>query len=1024
MIQKIGKRFDIISNKSSNRESKQTVKQNQSTNPIEKSSINSALLQKYYISFGSKNDVQTEERLEILKSNYNQGARDLVDSATSIAKKNKHAEINENHIQMAAMTSLRDYVNDIDSGVKELNLEGNYALPGYFSEKTTPQIFKDKKLRKKVAPFLNEEIDKLDKILSETPKSATKAQPKLSKNIVSGLYDLFSDICMRNSRDFVPVDDAHFMEVIEDFDGPKSGNFKKFIWRFSEKFMVDGRPPEEKVHLKIYDDKAKNILKNLSLGTNMFVLHDLNANPMYLVDSVEDVLNNQGAEIGKINKNNTKITMMNNNVKEAFFNHKINELANDKVNNHIVVVDMDSLFINSIHLVPGPEGPTAKMNVSPEFFNKIIEQPKNIKFIVIEGKSSYYSNMADPYFAKAFENFGDIPFHTLNTEQAKTAFREQPLLMSKIEGQFSKKAIDKAVESAAPLEGSYPEKAQRLMKKLSSYYVDKKDISDKDVDKYVSEAKDLFKITNEGSSVEVIFDTGKKLDDFLGKNATKKEAEAIIKQIKKGALGTKGKLIYPQDGSVGAGRKFFAKAIATETKSPYVQLNARDFSTQEVDIFGGEILSPENAVKKVFSLVKTQAEASPHKSAVVFIEDFERLVFGDGFSQGYAKAMSQLSREMDTANKKGLNILVLGSTRYGEWADACAANELKFIDRVEVETPSRNIEAREEILSNLIKKKKLKIAGANEVEKKELVKLMAETSNYFPFVDLRNFVDKVKTVAFEKGHKQIAKDDITEGYLQLTTGRPASGPISQHRKEIVTSHEWGHATNLEVMWNIAKKQNTPWHLPDRVNFITLDPRGDFGGAMYHKNSANEEHLFETSFAEGVCSYGGHSAQKKFFNIDGSYGIASDFESATRSANLAAGFMGQGHYTGKISLGGMILPPSSEIAKNIEKDTEVMTKNQLLVSDLITEHYAGFNIDSTKKYSHLVGTGDCLVQGDTFRQEMKDWIAKQTKSKKAELDALDKKIVEIMEATKKGKLYTISKPAEAFKKVLKTALRFR
>lgn len=1022
MIQKIGKRFDIISNKTNHSENKQTVKENQSSNPIEKSSIDSALLQTYYVSFTGESTAETAQKRKLLKANYTKSAHELIDSAANIAKKYGHSEINEDHIMLAALKSVRSFIGDVEIGSKELDLSSSYSMPGYFADKISPKIYKDKKLITKTKEVFNEEIINLEDKLAKFPKSKTTiSKPQLSKNIVSGTMDLFNNICAENQVEFVPIQDAAFLNVMNEQEQDESKNtLKQFITKLSNKIIIEESSSEDKIHLSIFDQKARNILKNLSLGTNMFITHEKDSNPKYLIESVSDVLNNQGAEFNNLNKNNTKITVFNENIRGNFFTQKVKELGKDVTNNHILVLNMNSLVENEMRIID--EKPS--MMLGQNFLMSIKEPPKNVKLIFIQDKNIYYSSLNNPLFKDIYNNFGEISFPVLNVEQTKQAFKEQSKLMKKIEPPFAQKAVNRVIEVAGGMEGDSIEKTQKLMKKIASYYVDKETINENDVKKYVMNAKDLFKLAKEGSSVKVVFDTGKKLSDILGKQATKREAEAIVRQIKKKTLGTKGAMIYPQDGTVGGGRKVTAKAIAGETKSPYIQLDAKDFSTHEVDIFGGDILSPEKAVEKVFSIVTPHAEASPHKSAVILIEDFERLVFGDGFSPGYAKAMSQLSREMDEANKKGLNILVLGATRYQEWADACSENELKFINKVEVETPSRNINARKEILISEIKKKKIKLAATTEEDKKGLVNMMAETSEGFPFVYLKNFVDKIKAVAFERGHKEIQKKDITEGYLQLTTGRPASAPISEAEKMVVTSHEWGHATNAQVMWNLAEKQNIPWRLPNKVNFITLDPRGWYGGAMYPKNGGNHEHSFETKFADIVCDYGGHSAEKKFYKIDGSWGISADIEMATHTANVSAGYMGQGHYTGKISLGGMILPPSNEVAKNIEKDTDIMTKNGLLVSDLITDVYADFNIEATKKYSPLVGTGDCLVQGDTFRQEMNDWISKQSKAKKAELDALEKKILEISEATKQGKLYTISKPVEALKKVLRPILRFR
>ena len=121
---------------------------------------------------------------------------------------------------------------------------------------------------------------------------------------------------------------------------------------------------------------------------------------------------------------------------------------------------------------------------------------------------------------------------------------------------------------------------------------------------------------------------------------------------------------------------------------------------------------------------------------------------------------------------------------------------------------------------------------------------------------------------------------------------------SDHRKKIVTSHEAGHALTLQIMYNAAAKQkNMPWRLPDKVNFITLDPRGYYGGAMFHKDSENEENTFEKIIADLVCSYGGHSAEKTLYDYSGSYGITSDLENARYLAEAAVADMGMGAKTG-------------------------------------------------------------------------------------------------------------------------------
>lgn len=138
------------------------------------------------------------------------------------------------------------------------------------------------------------------------------------------------------------------------------------------------------------------------------------------------------------------------------------------------------------------------------------------------------------------------------------------------------------------------------MKHIVSYNIDKRDINEKDVANYVKEATNLFKKGNDDSSIEVVFDTGKSIKQMVGKDSTKKEALSLVKQIKSNKMGTKGVIIYSQDGSAGGGRRFTAQAIAGDAKVPYIEMNTMDFGTKEVGIMGGAGLSPEASMKNYF----------------------------------------------------------------------------------------------------------------------------------------------------------------------------------------------------------------------------------------------------------------------------------------------------------------------------------------------------------------------------------------------------------------------------------------
>ena len=178
--------------------------------------------------------------------------------------------------------------------------------------------------------------------------------------------------------------------------------------------------------------------------------------------------------------------------------------------------------------------------------------------------------------------------------------------------------------------------------------------------------------------------------DKKSENYIVKEAENIIKQIKNKTMGTKGFIVYSQDGMAGGGRRHTAEVRAGGTKVPFVSINTMDFGTKDVDLFGGTIMSPEASIKKLFSLVTTQAEANPHKAAVLFIDNFEYFSVGEFISEYHQKAMAQLIREMSNAQKKGLNIVVMGSVSDPRFIGTSTMKSFLFNDNIEISSPAIN----------------------------------------------------------------------------------------------------------------------------------------------------------------------------------------------------------------------------------------------------------------------------------------------------------------------------------------------
>lgn len=957
----------------------------------------------YYVSFtgkiGQKDVPASYEEYQ----QFDNAAVNIISKATNLAKKYNHKQVTQYHFMSTAFGDTIDYIDKLNSGKADLYIPSDGEGPSYFTSLFSKDLFENPKYRAAFREILLNEKQTVDSILSKLPKRPEKSRQRIK---VSELF--YNDV--ENSRESQMREET-IVNGFDIYNGafnsviPEYKNFtNNFRMKVNDVLMLENHKDDERMYFPNYDKKAETVMKNLNLGTNMFITYDNEkVNPNYFMPALLKAFQNSGQ---KLNPENTEIIEFNKNVEMAPLILKLRELVKDKDKNHIVIFSQFNLARNAII---ESDGQVAKFMMPEEYINFIKNTPKNLRLVVFDAKDNYLSYLQNAIIANAFKDFGEITIPVLNSGDVLNAFIDDKGFLDKSAKNISKKALEKIVNTSSQIDGILPDKTFNLMKKISSCYIDKKEITVKDVDDYIKEADYLFKQTNNDSSVEIVFDTGKRLKDIIGKSNTKKEAESLVRQIKNKKTGTKGFILYSQDGMAGGGRRHTAEAIAGEANIPFVAINTLDFGTKDVDLFGGLVMSPEASIKKIFSLASTQAEANPHKAAMLFIENFEYFSVGEMVSEYHQKAMAQLIREMENAQKKGLNIVVMGSVSNPDFIGEAAMKSFKFNDNIEISSPAFNKEERFEILKYILKKNRIKVAGSKE-EQESLLKDISKTLRGFSFIELKSFIKKAESIAQERNHKEITKADMTESYLRLTTGRPAAANDMPHEKEIVARHECGHAVTLQVMNNLFKNHGKPWHIPDTVNFITLDPRSYYGGAMYPKIDSNTKFSFEKAFSDIVCSYGGHSAEKYFYDMDGSWGITGDLDNVTSMAENMVKVMGQGFYTGKISLANRFDGKdysrimTDDLRNRVSADVMVITRNALTASDFIVSTYADFIKEFSDKYAPFVGTGDCLVDGDTFRKELAEWKARQPKEVQNDIEALDRILLDIIVYAKNGKIY--------------------
>ena len=941
-----------------------------------------------FVSFGSKEtESATNEVSKLKKIMYSTDApaKNMINELASEAKESGYSKITTLHVLKHGLKEVDKYIDTLNTGKKEPKVKPSTVE--LLAELVNPDMFSKKQYRENTQKIVKNQIEQIDELLKEHKSEFENKSEKItfSDDMIDSIWSLKQEtqsdvvtpwLLMQSS---LSAEDEITMQTVEDL-----------VFNLSEVVMRNRSNSSDRAPFSELNQKAERVLKNITLGTNVFLTYDpMKESPKMFLDTINEVNKKKYGD-------KFEFIELNHKAKPDYLGAVI-ENARENPDDEYIIAACPSSIITQFATVA--KNDSSLSAVPLELMNALYNKPENVKFIFYDASANYSSYTSAEPLKSLFADYEEASTPALNSTQMVKYYKENPSIFKDVKKTFSKNAVERAINVSNNIDGVFPDKTKDLMNKIANYYAEKKEINERDVENYLSEASNLLKKEASDSSVYVVFDTGKRLKDLVGKESTKKEASLIVKQIKSGNMGTKGVIIYSQDGYPGGGRRFTAKAIAGEAHIPYLEINAVDFGTKDVDLFGGGELSPEAAVKQLFATVKTQAETNPNKAAMLFIENFEFFSVGEKVSMYHEKAMAQLLREMDKAREQGLNILVAGSVSDPRLIGKATMKSFKFVDTIEVASPAFSKEARADVIEKTLKASKIRLAGSAE-ERKAIVTYVSDISDRFSYIELKRLLRKAVSVAEERGHKILNKGDFTEAYLQMLTGRPSMEKMSEHVKDIVASHECGHATNLEVMNNVAKTLGKPWHVPSKVNFITLDPRGMYGGAVFHGEDTNTEVSFENIFGDMVCSFGGNSAESLFFGIDGSYGISSDMESVRNRAEIMVKVMGLGAKTGKMSIDDEDIL-SDAMLKRIEDDERVIMNNAKITSDLITEMYSGFNEWFTQKYSPLVGTGDCIMDGDTFRKALKQWRAEQPLEKREMLQACDETIVKIMEATKRG-----------------------
>src|SRR3989338_276133 len=156
-------------------------------------------------------------------------------------------------------------------------------------------------------------------------------------------------------------------------------------------------------------------------------------------------------------------------------------------------------------------------------------------------------------------------------------------------------------------------------------------------------------------------------NDVIGMDEAKEEALEVVKLItdraqlqKIGGKILKGILML---GPPGCGKTYLAKAIATESKLPFISMSGSEFVEMFVGVGAGRIRS-------LFKRARHLAELEG--GCLIFIDELDALGAARGQERGgggqteHNQTLNQLLVEMDGLKEKDLNIVIIGATNAPE----------------------------------------------------------------------------------------------------------------------------------------------------------------------------------------------------------------------------------------------------------------------------------------------------------------------------------------------------------------------
>jgi cell division protease FtsH len=363
-----------------------------------------------------------------------------------------------------------------------------------------------------------------------------------------------------------------------------------------------------------------------------------------------------------------------------------------------------------------------------------------------------------------------------------------------------------------------------------------------------------------------------KFGDVIGLESAKREAIEVVSLIqdrkhlqKIGGKIIKGILLM---GPPGCGKTLLAKAIATESKIPFLSMSGSEF----VEVFVGVGAS---RVRNLFK--KARDYARVEGACIVFIDEIEVIGRGRTFSymgggEETNSTQNQLLVEMDGLDSNS-NVIVIAATNAEENVlDKALTRPGRFDRKINIYLP--NLKERENLfsfyLSKVVCDEKIPIA---RLAKKAIGKSPA---------DIENIVKESALISMREKKNKVDIDDLYDALDRIELGLETHLDMTDSELEQTAYHEAGHALALYRL-----------HPTDDVFKVTLKShKGSLGLVSHHPKMELHSHNKEKLLADITVSLAGYVAEKIKYGTT-TTGVSADFKQAMLIANTMVWNLGMG-----------------------------------------------------------------------------------------------------------------------------------